>query len=118
MRKILIVLSVAVLFIIVAVVGLSYALMELSKDTKIQGQVQVDKSTGHPVGTVAVKYTRGLHDAWQSSSLDDVSSLTTIKVPYGDNRGMAQFFVRSLRLEPGKRLEIETMTDGVEIIID
>lgn len=118
LRKIVAVIGIAVLLIISAVVGLTYAVVELSKDTKVDGQVQVNKATGLPVGTASVRYTADLRDAWSSTNMDEFSTLDTIQVPYGEDGGVARFAIRSMRLVPGKRLEVDTTTEGVNIIIE
>ncbi len=113
MKRMLIALGIACLLIIAAVVGLTYAVVEMSKDTSVQNNVLVSKD-GQPLSTAAMKKTEiplaNIYTALNASQLDH---LTQLKVPFGE--GEATLNIANIYLVPGKRVRFDMAAKNVSV---
>eukprot|EP00890_Picochlorum_soloecismus_P003431 jgi/Picsp_1/4089/NSC_01599-R1_predicted protein [Chlamydomonas reinhardtii] len=113
LRKIVVALSIACLLVIAAVVGLTYAVVHLAKDTSVQSDIFVSKGTNQPLSTGTTTVTYPLADWYKVQSLEKLNGMTTITVPYGDGIGM--FNIKNIQLVPEKSIVFDTTTENVTI---
>ena len=111
LRKIIVALLIACLLVIAAVVGLTYAVVHLSKDTSVQSDVIVSKESNRPLSTGLTAVSYPLADWYKEKSLEKLNGLTAITVPYGDGIGM--FTIEHIQLVPGKSIAFHTTTENV-----
>jgi hypothetical protein len=115
MKRALIALSVACLLIIAAVVGLTYAVVEMSKDTSVQGGVLSSKDGLQPLGTAMVQETSPLADLYKASSPAELESITQVSVPFG--AGSAILRVQNMYLVPGQSVRLDTADESVSVVV-
>jgi len=115
MKRALIALSVACLLIIAAVVGLTYAVVEMSKDTSVQGGVLSSKDGLQPLGTAMVQETSPLADLYKASSPAELESITHVTVPFG--AGSAILRVQNIYLVPGQSVRLDTADESVSVVV-
>ena len=90
MQRVLIALGVACLLIIAAVVGLTYAVVEMSKDTSVQNNVLVSKDGLQPLSTAKLQKTVQLADLYKASSPSELDWLTHRNGAVRQGRGRAE----------------------------
>ena len=113
MKRALIALGVACLLIIAAVVGLTYAVVEMSKDTSVQNNVLVSKDGLQPLSTAKLQKTVQLADLYKASSPSELDWLTHLTVPFG--KGEAVLKIQNVYLVPGKSVRFDTAADDVSV---
>lgn len=113
--RILIALGVACLLIIAAVVGLTYAVVYLSKDTSVNSGIFVSKDTNQALSTGTATVTYPLDEFYKLDSLNKFSGLTTLSVPYG--AGIGIFTIKNIQLIPGENATFDTTTENVTIYV-
>ena len=113
MQRVLIALGVACLLIIAAVVGLTYAVVEMSKDTSVQNNVLVGKDGLQPLSTATLQKTVQLADLYQASSPSELDWLTHVTVPFG--KGEAVLKIQNVYLVPGERARFDTAAENVSV---
>ena len=115
MGRVLIVLGVASLLIIAAVVGLTYAVVDMSKDTSIDGNVLVSKDGLQPLSTASLQKTTPLADLYNARRPSELDWLTHVTVPFGD--GEAILRIQSVFLVPGERVRFDTAAADVSVLV-
>ena len=100
MQRVLIALGVACLLIIAAVVGLTYAVVEMSKDTSVQNNVLVGKDGLQPLSTATLRKRAQLADLYKAESPYGLDLLTHVTVPFG--KGEAVLKIQNVYLVPGR----------------
>ena len=113
MQRVLIALGVACLLIIAAVVGLTYAVVEMSKDTSVQNNVLVGKDGLQPLSTATLQKTVQLADLYKASSPSELDWLTHVTVPFG--KGEAVLKIQNVYLVPGERARFDTAAKNVSV---
>jgi hypothetical protein len=116
MVRVLAALSVACVLIIAAVVGLTYAVVEMSKDTSVENNVLVGKDGLQPLSTATLQQTTPLRDLYQASGPSDeakLQGLTHLTVPFGNGTGI--FRIQDVFLVPGQRVRFDTAAEGVSV---
>ena len=113
MQRVLIALGVACLLIIAAVVGLTYAVVEMSKDTSVENNVLVGKDGLQPLSTATLQQTTPLRDLYQASGPSELQGLTHLTVPFGNGTGI--FRIQDVFLVPGQRVRFDTAAEGVSV---
>ena len=113
MQRVLIALGVACLLIIAAVVGLTYAVVEMSKDTSVQNNVLVGKDGLQPLSTATLQKTVQLADLYKASSPSELDWLTHVTVPFG--KGEAVLKIQNVYLVPGERARFDTAAENVSV---
>ena len=113
MQRVLIALGVACLLIIAAVVGLTYAVVEMSKDTSVQNNVLVSKDGLQPLSTATLQKTVQLADLYKASSPSELDWLTHVTVPFG--KGEAVLKIQNVYLVPGERARFDTAAENVSV---
>ena len=115
MGRVLIVLGVASLLIIAAVVGLTYAVVEMSKDTGVENNVLVSKDGLQPLSTASLQKTTPLADLYNARRPSELDWLTHVTVPSGD--GEAILRIQSVFLVPGERVRFDTAAADVSVLV-
>ena len=113
MQRVLVALGVACLLIIAAVVGLTYAVVEISKDTSVQNNVLVGKDGLQPLSTATLQKTVQLADLYKASSPSELDWLTHVTVPFG--KGEAVLKIQNVYLVPGERARFDTAAENVSV---
>ena len=113
MQRVLIALGIACLLIIAAVVGLTYAVVEMSKDTSVQNNVLVGKDGLQPLSTATLQKTVQLADLYKASSPSELDWLTHVTVPFG--KGEAVLKIQNVYLVPGERARFDTAAENVSV---
>jgi hypothetical protein len=113
MKRALIALGVACLLIIAAVVGLTYAVVEMSKDTSVQNNVLVSKDGLQPLSTATLQKTVLLANLYKADSPFELDWLTHLTVPFGE--GEAVLKIQNMYLVPGQSVRFDTAADGVSV---
>ena len=113
MQRVLVALGVACLLIIAAVVGLTYAVVEMSKDTSVQNNVLVGKDGLQPLSTATLQKTVQLADLYKASSPSELDWLTHVTVPFG--KGEAVLKIQNVYLVPGERARFDTAAENVSV---
>ena len=113
MQRVLIALGVACLLIIAAVMGLTYAVVEMSKDTSVQNNVLVGKDGLQPLSTATLQKTVQLADLYKASSPSELDWLTHVTVPFG--KGEAVLKIQNVYLVPGERARFDTAAENVSV---
>ena len=113
MKRVLIALGVACLLVIAAVVGLTYAVVEMSKDTSVENNVLVGKDGLQPLSTATLQQTTPLRDLYQASGPSELQGLTHLTVPFGNGTGI--FRIQDVFLVPGQRVRFDTAAEGVSV---
>ena len=116
MVRVLAALSVACVLIIAAVVGLTYAVVEMSKDSSVENNVLVGKDGLQPLSTATLQQTSPLRDLYQASGPSDkakLQGLTHLTVPFGNGTGI--FRIQDVFLVPGQRVRFDTAAEGVSV---
>jgi hypothetical protein len=113
MKRALIALGVACLLIIAAVVGLTYAVVEMSKDTSVQNNVLVSKDGLQPLSTATLQKTVQLADLYKADSPSELDWLTHVTVPFGE--GEAVLKIQNMYLVPGQSVRFDTAAEGVSV---
>ena len=113
MQRVLIALGVACLLIIAAVVGLTYAVVEMSKDTSVENNVLVGKDGLQPLSTATLQKTVQLADLYKASSPSELDWLTHVTVPFG--KGEAVLKIQNVYLVPGERARFDTAAENVSV---
>ena len=112
MKRMLIALGIACLLIIAAVVGLTYAVVEMSKDTSVQNNVLVSKD-GQPLSTATLQKRVKLADLYKAGSPSELDWLTHVTVPFGE--GEAVLKIQNMYLVPGQSVRFDTAAEGVSV---
>jgi hypothetical protein len=115
LRRIVIALGVACILIVAAVVGLTYAVVHLSKDTSVQNNVLVSKKDSQPLSTGGLRATYPLKDWYKVTSMSELEGLTQITVPFGDGLGMFQ--IQEVHLIPNESIRFVTSSENVSITV-
>ncbi len=115
MGRVLTALGVACLLIVAAVVGLTYAVVGMSKDTSVQNNVLVSKDGLQPLSTATIQKTTPLADVYTARRPAALDWLTHLTVPFGD--GEAILKVQNLHLVPGKSVRFDTAGDNVSVLV-
>jgi hypothetical protein len=113
MKRVLIALGVACLLVIAAVVGLTYAVVEMSKDTSVENNVLVGKDGLQPLSTATLQQTTPLRDLYKASGPSQLQGLTHLTVPFGNGTGI--FRIQDVFLVPGQRVRFDTAAEGVSV---
>ena len=113
MKRALIALGIACLLIIAAVVGLTYAVVEMSKDTSVQNNVLVSKDGLQPLSTATLQKTVLLANLYKADSPFELDWLTHLTVPFGE--GEAVLKIQNMYLVPGQSVRFDTAADGVSV---
>ena len=113
--RIMIALGVACVLIIAAVVGLTYAVVHLSKDTDVQNNVLVSKGTSDAISTASMQATYPLKDLYKVESMSELEGLTQITIPFGD--GISMFAIQDIHLVPGESIRFDTPSENVSITV-
>ena len=113
MQRVLVALGIACLLIIAAVVGLTYAVVEMSKDTSVQNNVLVGKDGLQPLSTATLQKTVQLADLYKASSPSELDWLTHVTVPFG--KGEAVLKIQNVYLVPGERARFDTAAENVSV---
>ena len=113
MQRVLIALGVACLLIIAAVVGLTYAVVEMSKDTSVENNVLVGKDGLQPLSTATLQKTVQLAPLYKASSPSELDWLTHVTVPFG--KGEAVLKIQNVYLVPGERARFDTAAKNVSV---
>ena len=113
MQRVLVALGIACLLIIAAVVGLTYAVVEMSKDTSVQNNVLVGKDGLQPLSTATLQKTVQLADLYKASSPSELDWLTHVTVPFG--KGQAVLKIQNVYLVPGERARFDTAAENVSV---
>ena len=115
MGRVLIVLGVACLLIIAAVVGLTYAVVDMSKDTIVDNNVLVSKDGLQPLSTATLQQTTPLADLYKATSPSDLDWLSYVTVPFDD--GEAILKIQNVYLVPGESVRFDTSSDDVSVVV-
>jgi hypothetical protein len=113
LRRIVIALGVACILIVAAVVGLTYAVVHLSKDTSVQNDVLVSKDGLQPLSTASLQETIPLADLYQARSPSELDWLTHVTVPFDDGEAILQ--IQGVFLVPGERVRLDTASPAVSV---
>ena len=113
MKRALIALGVACLLIIAAVVGLTYAVVEMSKDTGVENNVLVSKDGLQPLSTATLQKRVKLADLYKAGSPSELDWLTHVTVPFGE--GEAVLKIQNAYLVPGQSVRFDTAAEGVSV---
>jgi hypothetical protein len=113
MVRVLIALGVACLLVIAAVVGLTYAVVEMSKDTSVENNVLVGKDGLQPLSTATLQHTIPLRDLYKASGPSELQGLTHLTVPFRNGTGI--FRIQHVFLVPGQRVRFDTAAEGVSV---
>ena len=113
MVRVLAALSVACVLIIAAVVGLTYGVVQMSKDTSVENNVLVGKDGLQPLSTATPQQTTPLRDLYQASGPSELQGLTHLTVPFGNGTGI--FRIQDVFLVPGQRVRFDTAAEGVSV---
>ena len=113
--RIVIALAVACVLIIAAVVGLTYAVVHLSKDTDVQNNVLVSKGTSDAISTASMQATHPLKDLYKVQSMSELEGLNRLTIPYGD--GISIFAIQDIHLVPGESIRFGTTSENVSITV-
>ena len=113
MVRVLAALSVACVLIIAAVVGLTYGVVQMSKDTSVENNVLVGKDGLQPLSTATLQQTTPLRDLYQASGPSELQGLTHLTVPFGNGTGI--FRIQDVFLVPGQRVRFDTAAEGVSV---
>ena len=113
MQRVLVALGVACLLIIAAVVGLTYAVVEMSKDTSVENNVLVGKDGLQPLSTATLQKTVRLAPLYKASSPSELDWLTHLTVPFG--KGEAVLKIQNVYLVPGERARFDTAAENVSV---
>ena len=113
MVRVLAALSVASVLIIAAVVGLTYAVVQMSKDTSVENNVLVSKDGLQPLSTATLRQTLPLAELYKAESPSQVDWLTHVTVPFGE--GEAVLKIQNAYLVPGERVRFDTAAKGVSV---
>jgi len=115
MSRVLIVLGVACLLIIAAVVGLTYAVVDMSKDTSVDNNVLVSKDGLQPLSTATLQETVPLAEMYKAQSPAELDWLQQVTVPFGD--GQAILKIQNVYLVPGESVRFDTATENVSVLV-
>ena len=113
MKRALIALGIACLLIIAAVVGLTYAVVEMSKDTGVENNVLVSKDGLQPLSTATLQKRVKLADLYKAGSPSELDWLTHLTVPFGE--GEAVLKIQNAYLVPGQSVRFDTAAEGVSV---
>ena len=113
MKRALIALGVACTLIIAAVVGLTYAVVEMSKDTGVENNVLVSKDGLQPLSTATLQKRVKLADLYKAGSPSELDWLTHVTVPFGE--GEAVLKIQNAYLVPGQSVRFDTAAEGVSV---
>jgi len=113
MKRALIALGVACLLIIAAVVGLTYAVVEMSKDTSVQNNVLVGKDGRQPLSTATLQKRVKLADLYKADRPSELDWMTHVTVPFGE--GEAVLKIQNMYLVPGQSVRFDTAAEGVSV---
>ena len=102
------------LLTIAAIVGLTYAVVDLSKETTVSNQSLVSKDTGDTLATAKAKQSVGL-GSLVSATPQELVDLESVILPMNNNRTQIMH-VSDLELDPGVSLTL-TSVSGKSIII-
>ena len=117
-QRLLIALGAACILIVAAVVGLTYGVVSMSKDTTVDGALFVNKESNVPLATSNLQYHASLPELYKEESAIMLQSLEQVVVPFGDDGTMAVLRVAGIKLKPGVMVEIDTFQDDVSIIVN
>jgi hypothetical protein len=115
MVSLLAALSVACVLIIAAVVGLTYAVVEMSKDTSVENNVLVGKDGLQPLSTATLQQTTPLRDLYKATSPSEVDWLTHVTVPFDDGKAILK--IQNVHLVPGERVRFDTSSQDVSVVV-
>jgi hypothetical protein len=115
MGRVLIVLGVACLLIIAAVVGLTYAVVDMSKETSVDNNVLVSKDGLQPLSTATLRQTTPLADLYKATSPSELDWLSHVTVPFDD--GEAILKIQNVYLVPGESVRFDTSSDDVAVVV-
>ena len=115
MKRALIALGIACLLIIAAVVGLTYAVVEMSKDTSVENNVLVSKDGLQPLSTATLQQTTPLRDLYKATSPSEVDWLTHVTVPFDDGKAILK--IQNVYLVPGERVRFDTSSQDVSVVV-
>jgi hypothetical protein len=115
MVRVLAALSVACVLIIAAVVGLTYAVVEMSKDTSVENNVLVGKDGLQPLSTATLQQTTPLRDLYKATSPSEVDWLTHVTVPFDDGKAILK--IQNVYLVPGERVRFDTSSQDVSVVV-
>jgi hypothetical protein len=113
MKRALIALGVACLLIIAAVVGLTYAVVEMSKDTSVQNNVLVSKDGLQPLSTATLQKTVKLADLYKAEIPSQLDWMEHVTVPFGE--GEAVLKIQNTYLVPGQSVRFDTADEGMSV---
>ena len=113
--RILIALSVAMLLLLAAVTGMTYGIVQLSKELKQDKDVIVNKDTGAPLSTGNVHVSLGLSDLYMA---DPATASSLEKMTLGNpTGGVHVFHIASMYFDPNVSVTINT-TSGQSFLIN
>jgi len=112
---IVVALGIACILIVVAVVGLTYAVVHLSKDTAVQNNVLVSKADSQPLSTGSLQVSSALKDLYKVDNLAQLQGLDQIMMPFED--GISLFGIEGVHLVPGKSVKFDTNRENLTILV-
>ncbi len=119
LKKIIIALAVLLVLNVAATAGLTYAIVALTKDTSVDNNVLVNKSSGDALGSAIVIHSEDLAHLYEITDPVDLAGLEHLIMPAFDGKGYDMFLVGKMNLVPGERLTLNmTMPVGASIVID
>ena len=93
--------------------GLTYAVVEMSKDTSVENNVLVGKDGLQPLSTATLQKTVQLAPLYKASSPSELDWLTHVTVPFG--KGEAVLKIQNVYLVPGERARFDTAAENVSV---
>jgi hypothetical protein len=115
LRWIVMALGIACILIVAAVVGLTYAVVHLSKDTAVQNNVLVSKADSQPLSTGSLQVSSALKDLYKVDNLAQLQGLDQIMMPFED--GISLFGIEGVHLVPGKSVKFDTNRENLTILV-
>jgi hypothetical protein len=115
LRWIVMALGIACILIVAAVVGLTYAVVHLSKDTAVQNNVLVSKADSQPLSTGSLQVSSALKDLYKVDNLAQLQGLDQIMMPFED--GISLFGIEGVHLVPGKSVRFDTNRENLTILV-
>ena len=112
---IVVALGIACILIVVAVVGLTYAVVHLSKDTTVHNNVLVSKADSQPLSTGSLQVSSTLKDLYKVDNLAQLQGLDQIMMPFED--GISLFGIEGVHLVPGKSVRFDTNRENLTILV-
>ena len=94
---------------------MTYAVVEMSKDTGVENNVLVSKDGDglQPLSTATLQKRVQLADLYKAGSPSELDWLTHVTVPFGE--GEAVLKIQNAYLVPGQSVRFDTAAEGVSV---